>query len=56
MHSDKVCPAAETYIGLVELGVGLIPGGGTSEELGRFLQAEMKKWGALIKEVGIASH
>jgi len=34
---------------------GLIPGGGTSEELGRFLQAEMKKWGALIKEAGIAS-
>jgi tripartite-type tricarboxylate transporter receptor subunit TctC len=34
---------------------GLIPGGGTSEELGRFLQAEMKKWGALIREVGIAS-
>jgi tripartite-type tricarboxylate transporter receptor subunit TctC len=34
---------------------GLIPGGGTSEELGRFFHAEMKKWGALIKEVGIPS-
>jgi 3-hydroxyacyl-CoA dehydrogenase len=32
MHSDKVCPAAETYIGLVELGVGLIPGGGGTKE------------------------
>lgn len=32
LHSDKVCPAAETYIGLVELGVGLIPGGGGSKE------------------------
>jgi tripartite-type tricarboxylate transporter receptor subunit TctC len=32
---------------------GLIPGGGTPEELGRFLRAEMAKWGALIKEVGI---
>ena len=32
LHSDKVCAAAETYIGLVELGVGLIPGeGGTKE-------------------------
>lgn len=29
------------------------PGGGTSAELGAFLQAEMKKWGDLIKEVGI---
>lgn len=32
MHSDKVCAAAETYIGLVELGVGLIPGGGGTKE------------------------
>ncbi len=29
------------------------PGGWTSEELASFLQAEMKKWGELIKEVGI---
>src|SRR6478672_2785712 len=32
LHSDKCCPAAETYIGLVELGVGLIPGGGGTKE------------------------
>jgi 3-hydroxyacyl-CoA dehydrogenase len=32
MHSDKVFAAAETYIGLVELGVGLIPGGGGTKE------------------------
>jgi len=32
LHSDKVCPAAETYTGLVELGVGLIPGGGGTKE------------------------
>ena len=32
LHSDKVCPASETYIGLVELGVGLIPGGGGTKE------------------------
>jgi len=32
LHSDKVVPAAETYIGLVELGVGLIPGGGGTKE------------------------
>ena len=32
LHADKICAAAETYIGLVELGVGLIPGGGGSKE------------------------
>ncbi len=32
LHADKVIPAAESYIGLVELGVGLIPGGGGSKE------------------------
>jgi 3-hydroxyacyl-CoA dehydrogenase len=32
LHADKVCAAAETYIGLVELGVGLIPGGGGTKE------------------------
>jgi 3-hydroxyacyl-CoA dehydrogenase len=33
LHSDKVVAAAETYIGLVEFGVGLIPGGGGSKEM-----------------------
>jgi 3-hydroxyacyl-CoA dehydrogenase len=32
LHSDKVCAAAETYTGLVELGVGLIPAGGGTKE------------------------
>jgi 3-hydroxyacyl-CoA dehydrogenase len=32
LHADKVVAAAETYIGLVELGVGLIPGGGGTKE------------------------
>ncbi|CAA9477681.1 MAG: 3-hydroxyacyl-CoA dehydrogenase [fadN-fadA-fadE operon] / Enoyl-CoA hydratase [fadN-fadA-fadE operon], partial [uncultured Segetibacter sp.] len=32
LHADKVCAAAETYIGLVELGVGLIPAGGGTKE------------------------
>ena len=36
LHADKVQAAAETYIGLVEVGVGLIPaGGGTKEMLAR---------------------
>jgi len=33
MHSDAVVAAAETYIGLVEVGVGLIPGGGGTKEM-----------------------
>jgi 3-hydroxyacyl-CoA dehydrogenase len=32
LHADKVCPAAETYIGLVEVGIGVIPGGGGTKE------------------------
>ena len=32
LHADRVVPAAESYIGLVELGVGLIPGGGGTKE------------------------
>jgi 3-hydroxyacyl-CoA dehydrogenase len=32
LHADKVQAAAETYIGLVEFGVGLIPGGGGTKE------------------------
>ncbi|MEI8279270.1 MAG: 3-hydroxyacyl-CoA dehydrogenase/enoyl-CoA hydratase family protein [Bacteroidota bacterium] len=33
LHADGVQAAAETYIGLVELGVGLIPGGGGTKEM-----------------------
>ncbi|WP_343668515.1 3-hydroxyacyl-CoA dehydrogenase NAD-binding domain-containing protein [Chitinophaga sp.] len=33
LHADKVQAAAEAYIGLVELGVGLIPGGGGTKEM-----------------------
>lgn len=32
---------------------GLVPGGGTPEELGAFLKAELAKWGALIKQIGL---
>jgi 3-hydroxyacyl-CoA dehydrogenase len=32
LHADKVEAAAESYIGLVEVGVGLIPGGGGTKE------------------------
>jgi 3-hydroxyacyl-CoA dehydrogenase len=33
LHADRVRAAAETYIGLVEVGVGLIPAGGGTKEL-----------------------
>lgn len=32
MHADKVIASAETYTGLVETGIGLIPGGGGTKE------------------------
>ncbi|MCW3122351.1 MAG: 3-hydroxyacyl-CoA dehydrogenase NAD-binding [Flavipsychrobacter sp.] len=33
LHADGVQAAAESYIGLVEVGVGLIPGGGGTKEM-----------------------
>ena len=33
MHADKAIASAESYIGLVEFGVGVIPGGGGSKEM-----------------------
>ncbi len=40
VHADRVRAAAETYIGLVEVGVGIIPaGGGTKEMLVRALDS-----------------
>ncbi len=40
LHADRVRAAAETYIGLVEVGIGIIPaGGGTKELLVRMLDS-----------------
>jgi 3-hydroxyacyl-CoA dehydrogenase len=33
LHADRAVAAAETYMGLVEVGVGLIPGGGGTKEM-----------------------
>jgi len=33
LHSDAIIPHAETYMGLVEIGVGLLPGGGGTKEM-----------------------
>jgi len=43
MHADKVVAHAELYMGLVEFGVGLIPGGGGSKEFARRLSQELKE-------------
>src|SRR5918911_2986606 len=38
LHADRIVAAGETYMGLVEAGVGLIPaGGGTKELAGRLV-------------------
>jgi len=43
MHSDKVVAHAETYMGLVEFGVGLIPGGGGTKEFAVRLSDELNE-------------
>ncbi len=42
MHADKVVAHAETYMGLVEFGVGLIPGGGGTKEFALRLSDELQ--------------
>ena len=42
MHSDKVIAHAETYMGLVEFGVGVIPGGGGTKEFALRLGDELR--------------
>jgi 3-hydroxyacyl-CoA dehydrogenase len=42
LHVDKVVAHAETYMGLVEFGVGLIPGGGGTKEFAIRLSDELK--------------
>ncbi len=43
MHCDAAVCAAESYIGLVEVGVGLIPGGGGTKEFALRFAQEMKE-------------
>ena len=37
LHSDRIVAGGETYMGLVEVGVGLIPAGGGTKEMARRL-------------------
>jgi len=47
----KILKLPETHKQLA--GHGLIPAGGTPEELGKFLKSEIGRWAKLIKEAGI---
>jgi 3-hydroxyacyl-CoA dehydrogenase len=42
LHADKVIAHAETYMGLVEFGVGLIPGGGGTKEMALRFSDQLK--------------
>lgn len=42
LHADKVVAHAETYMGLVEFGVGVIPGGGGTKEFAVRLSESLK--------------
>ena len=46
LHCDRTVAALESYVGLVETGVGLIPGGGGSKELALRAADEVKRGGA----------
>lgn len=49
LHCDAVQAHAETYMGLVEVGVGLIPAwGGCKEMLGRWLNHHKRPGGAMV--------
>lgn len=43
LHADIAQAAAETYIGLVEVGVGLIPGGGGTKEFTKRVSDKMEE-------------
>lgn len=43
LHADKVVAHAETYMGLVEFGVGVIPGGGGTKEFALRLSDELEE-------------
>ena len=56
LHGDRVQAAAETYMGLVEVGVGLMPaGGGTKEMLVRAMSAaaDAAKRSAAVRAEGV---
>ncbi|MEL7533415.1 MAG: 3-hydroxyacyl-CoA dehydrogenase/enoyl-CoA hydratase family protein [Bacteroidota bacterium] len=51
LHSDMAVASAETYIGLVEVGVGLIPGGGGTKEFAVRAYDDYSKTGAIAPTI-----
>jgi len=51
LHADRVVAAAETYTGLVEMGAGVIPGGGGSKEMALRASDEYIKEGILLPQI-----
>ncbi|MEO6693163.1 MAG: enoyl-CoA hydratase-related protein, partial [Saprospiraceae bacterium] len=51
MHCDAAVCSVESYIGLVEVGVGLIPGGGGTKEFALRFSDEMKEEEVLIPQL-----
>ncbi len=51
MHCDAMAAAAESYIGLVEAGVGLIPGGGGTKEFALRFSDSIKAGDVLIPQL-----
>lgn len=56
LHSDHVQAHAETYCGLVEVGVGIIPGwGGCKEMILRFQEKEREQFNKTVEDHGRAA-
>ncbi len=54
MHADSICAHIETYTGLVEVGVGIVPGwGGCKEMLLRHLESETVKRLSVARQGGM---
>jgi 3-hydroxyacyl-CoA dehydrogenase len=51
LHSDMAVASAETYIGLVEVGVGLLPGGGGTKEFAVRAYDDFKQNGSLAPTI-----
>ncbi|HMZ39860.1 MAG: 3-hydroxyacyl-CoA dehydrogenase/enoyl-CoA hydratase family protein [Saprospiraceae bacterium] len=51
MHCDGAVCAAESYIGLVEVGVGLIPGGGGTKEFAMRFADEIREGEVMIPQL-----
>ena len=51
LHADHVQAAAETYIGLVEVGVGLIPGGGGTKEMTKRVSDQMQEGDVVLNDL-----